>query len=103
MNEQNTHSNHNRCSSTGIECVSFNSFERNPQIDVICVEPVHTFITVEEEIVLTRKVSLVAEIDIRLTCPTNHFQMIAFRQSEPKNWRDADNEEISALLNQSMN
>lgn len=85
MNEQNTHSNHNTAVPTGIESISFNSFERNPEIDVICVESVHTFVTVEEEIVLTRKVNLVAEIDVRITCPTNHFQMIAFRQSEPKN------------------
>lgn len=52
-----------------INSLSFDSFGRDPQRDVICLTPIRTIIRREEEIVLIRRVRKVEEIDVGLSCP----------------------------------
>lgn len=54
-----------------IECLSFDSFDRNPQRDVVCITPIRTVIRREEEIHLVRKVRKVEEVDAGVACPVN--------------------------------
>lgn len=54
-----------------IERLSFDSFERNPARDVVCLAPIRTIIRREEEITLVRRVRKVEEIDAGVACPTN--------------------------------
>ncbi len=54
---------------------SFDSFERNPQIDIVCVAPVRTIVRREEEIVIIRKVRKVEEVDASPACPMNTHQV----------------------------
>lgn len=57
-----------------INALSFDTFGRNPQRDIVCITPIRTVIRREEEIVLVRKVRKVEEIEAPLACPTNSFQ-----------------------------
>ncbi len=52
-----------------VESLSFDSFGRNPNLDIVCVSPVRTIVTREEEILLVRRVRKVEEIDAGLACP----------------------------------
>lgn len=52
-----------------IDSLSFDSFSRDPQRDVVCLAPIRTVIRREEEITLVRKVRKVEEIDAGLSCP----------------------------------
>jgi hypothetical protein len=54
-----------------IERLSFDSFERNPARDVVCLAPIRTMIRREEEITLVRRVRKVEEIEAPVACPTN--------------------------------
>lgn len=58
-------------SSFDINTLSFNSFGRDPQRDIVCLAPIQTIIRREEEIILVRKVRKVEEIDAGLSCPTS--------------------------------
>jgi hypothetical protein len=55
--------------------LSFDSFERNPQQDIVCVAPVRTIVRREEEITIIRRVRKVEEIDVSPACPTNTTQL----------------------------
>lgn len=55
--------------------LSFDSFERNPQQDIVCVTPVRTIVRREEEITIIRRVRKVEEIDVSPACPTNTTQL----------------------------
>ncbi|MGB3536290.1 MAG: hypothetical protein WBA13_22580 [Microcoleaceae cyanobacterium] len=61
--------------SVNLQNISFDSFERNPQQDIVCVAPVRTIIRREEEITIIRKVRKVEEIDASPACPTNTTQI----------------------------
>lgn len=52
-----------------ISALSFDSFARDGQRDVVCLAPIRTIIRREEEIVLVRRVRKVEEIDAPLSCP----------------------------------
>jgi hypothetical protein len=52
-----------------INALSFDSFGRDPQRDVVCLSPIRTIIRREEEITLVRKVRKVEEVDAGLSCP----------------------------------
>ncbi|MBD2093409.1 hypothetical protein H6F67_26545 [Microcoleus sp. FACHB-1515] len=56
-------------SSIDIAALSFDSFARNPERDVVCLAPIRTMIRREEELVLIRKVRKVEEVDAPLACP----------------------------------
>lgn len=58
-----------------IDSLSFDSFDRNPHTDIVCVSPVRTVVRREEEIVLIRRVRKVEEIDASPACPVNTTQM----------------------------
>ena len=51
-----------------IESLSFDSFARNPEIDIVCLDPIRTIIRREEEVTLVRKVE---EIESAVACPVN--------------------------------
>jgi hypothetical protein len=58
-----------------INALSFDSFDRNPGRDVVCLAPIRTVIRREEEITLVRKVRKVEEVDAGLSCPVNSETM----------------------------
>jgi hypothetical protein len=65
-----------------IETLSFDSFERNASVDIVCLEPIRTMIRREEEVTLVRKVRKVEEIESKLSCPTSTTP-VQPPQSEP--------------------
>jgi hypothetical protein len=65
---------------SNLETLSFDSFGRNPNYDIVCVTPVRTVVRREEEIVLVRRVRKVEEIDASPACPVNTSQMAAVQQ-----------------------
>ena len=58
-----------------INALTFDSFDRNPATDIVCVTPVRTVVRREEEIVLIRRVRKVEEIDASPACPVNTSQI----------------------------
>ncbi|MCA1990576.1 MAG: hypothetical protein LDL41_00800, partial [Coleofasciculus sp. S288] len=58
-----------------IETLSFDSFGRDPDRDIICVAPIRTIVRREEEIVIIRRVRKVEEIDASPACPINTVQV----------------------------
>ena len=79
---------------SNLDALSFDSFDRNPQMDIVCVSPVRTIVRREEEIVLVRKVRKVEEIDASPACPVSTTQMSPVQQegetvyTEKKNLTD---------------
>lgn len=51
--------------------ITFDSFERDPKHDIVCLTPVRSTVRREEEITLIRKVRKVEEVDASPTCPAN--------------------------------
>ena len=95
MNSQNLK--HNYLVANNIETLSFDSFDRNPQMDIICVSPVRTTVRREEEILLIRKVRKVEEIDASPSCPINSVQMSQDQQVKPTAWQATDEEKKSVV------
>ncbi|MGB3402230.1 MAG: hypothetical protein WBA77_06020 [Microcoleaceae cyanobacterium] len=60
---------------SNLDALSFDSFDRNPQQDIVCVSPVRTIVRREEEIVLVRRVRKVEEIDASPACPVSTTQV----------------------------
>lgn len=60
---------------SNLDALSFDSFDRNSQMDIVCVAPVRTIVRREEEIVLVRKVRKVEEIDASPACPVSTTQV----------------------------
>ncbi|MEL7036231.1 MAG: hypothetical protein AAFO04_11510 [Cyanobacteria bacterium J06592_8] len=56
--------------------LSFDSFPRDANSDIVCVTPVRTVVRREEEIVLIRKVRKVEEFDASPACPVNTTQFV---------------------------
>jgi hypothetical protein len=52
-----------------IDALSFDSFDRDSNRDIVCVAPVRTIIRREEEVVLIRRVRKVEEFDAGMSCP----------------------------------
>lgn len=52
-----------------INSLSFDSFDRDPNRDIVCVAPVRTIVRREEEILLIRRVRKVEDIDAGPACP----------------------------------
>jgi hypothetical protein len=66
-----------------ISSLSFDSFNRDPSRDVVCLAPIRTVIRREEEIILVRKVRKVEEIDAGLSCPAPSVAMPSNLLAEP--------------------
>ncbi|MBE9127405.1 MULTISPECIES: hypothetical protein [unclassified Coleofasciculus] len=58
-----------------LEQLSFDSFGRDSQRDIVCVTPIRTVVRREEEIIIIRKVRKVEEIDVSPACPINTLQV----------------------------
>lgn len=83
---------------TNMDTLSFDSFERNPQLDIICVSPVRTVVRREEEILLIRRVRKVEEIDASPACPINSVQLSQEQQVKPATWQASNNEEKKSAV-----
>lgn len=57
-----------------VYALSFDSFDRDPSRDIVCVAPVRTVIRREEEILLTRRIRKVEDIDAGPACPVTQRQ-----------------------------
>jgi hypothetical protein len=51
--------------------LSFDSFDRDPSRDIVCVAPVRTIIRREEEVSLVRRIRKVEDIDAGSACPVS--------------------------------
>ncbi|PSB12043.1 hypothetical protein C7B61_12265 [filamentous cyanobacterium CCP1] len=51
--------------------LSFDSFDRDPSRDIVCVAPVRTIIRREEEVLLVRRVRKIEDIDAGPACPVS--------------------------------
>jgi hypothetical protein len=69
-----------------ISNLSFDSFGRDPNRDVVCLSPIRTIIRREEEITLVRKVRKVEEVDAGLSCPATSATLSSnpFTETEKK-------------------
>ena len=65
-----------------IDSLSFDSFGRNPNVDIVCVSPIRTIVRREEEIVLIRRVRKVEEIEAGQACPVNSVQVSQNQQGQ---------------------
>ncbi len=65
---------------SNLDALTFDSFPRDPQMDIVCVSPVRTTVRREEEIVLVRKVRKVEEVDASPACPMTTTQMSPVQQ-----------------------
>lgn len=63
-----------------LDALSFDSFGRDSNRDIVCVAPVRTIVRREEEIVLIRRVRKVEEVDASPTCPVGSTQMTQVQQ-----------------------
>ncbi|MGL5080078.1 MAG: hypothetical protein ACRC8A_01190 [Microcoleaceae cyanobacterium] len=66
------------------EVLTFDSFPRNPERDIVCVAPVRTIVRREEEVILTRKIRKIEEIDASPACPINTAQLPSLSLPEPE-------------------
>ncbi|MEB3282389.1 MAG: hypothetical protein VKK42_26075 [Lyngbya sp.] len=55
--------------------ITFDSFERDPKHDIVCLTPVRTIVRREEEIILIRKVRKEEVVDASPACPVNTTQV----------------------------
>jgi hypothetical protein len=69
-----------RLVSLNVEALSFDSFDRNPSTDIVCVTPVRTIVRREEEITIIRRVRKVEEIEAGPACPINTIQVAGIQQ-----------------------
>lgn len=88
MSDQNARSNYNQIIPANLDALSFDSFGRNPQSDIVCVTPVRTIVRREEEIVLIRRVRKVEEIDASPACPVNSRQVMAVEQEGQQRYQE---------------
>jgi hypothetical protein len=66
-----------------INTLSFDSFDRDPNRDIVCVAPVRTIVRREEEILLIRRIRKVEDIDAGPACPVSQ-QAVAVNDVEKK-------------------
>ncbi len=96
MNEQNL--NNNQLVTTKLEDLSFDSFDRNPRLDIVCVSPVRTIVRREEEILLIRRVRKVEEIDASPACPINTAQTSQDQPVKSTTWQANEQEEKKSIV-----
>lgn len=72
-----------------LNSLSFDSFERNAERDVVCLSPIRTVIRREEEILLIRRVRKVEEIDASPACPINTSQVSPVEKEDTTVYQDA--------------
>jgi hypothetical protein len=72
-----------------LNSLSFDSFERSAERDVVCLSPIRTIIRREEEIVIIRKVRKVEEIDVSPACPINTSQVSPIQVEDTIVYQDA--------------
>ncbi|NET33030.1 MAG: hypothetical protein F6K19_13595 [Cyanothece sp. SIO1E1] len=65
-----------------LDALSFDSFGRDTNRDIVCVAPIRTMVRREEEIVLIRRVRKVEEVDASPTCPVGSTQMAQIQQED---------------------
>ena len=58
-----------------LDAITFDSFERNPKADIVCVTPIRTIVRREEEITIIRRVRKVEEIEASPACPVNTTEL----------------------------
>lgn len=80
MSEYNSQNDAGKLLALSIDSLSFDSFDRDPRTDIVCLAPVRTIVRREEEIVLIRKVRKVEEIDASPACPITTNQVIPVEQ-----------------------
>lgn len=80
MSEYNSQNDAGKLLALSIDSLSFDSFDRDPRTDIVCLAPVRTIVRREEEIVLIRKVRKVEEIDASPACPITTTQVIPVQQ-----------------------
>jgi hypothetical protein len=68
---------------TDVNELSFDSFDRDPSRDIVCVAPVRTIIRREEEVLLIRRVRKVEDIDAGPACPVSQQSATPVRESNP--------------------
>jgi hypothetical protein len=66
-----------------VNTLSFDSFDRDPNRDIVCVAPVRTIVRREEEILLIRRIRKVEDIDAGPACPVSQ-QAVAVNDTEKK-------------------
>ncbi len=86
-----------------IERLSFDSFERNPARDVVCLAPIRTMIRREEEITLVRRVRKVEEIDAGVACPTNTRIVTPGGSTDPENPQPCGSGEFNVYADAGVN
>ncbi|ERT09385.1 hypothetical protein M595_0582 [Lyngbya aestuarii BL J] len=57
--------------SVPITNITFDSFTRDPKLDIVCLTPVRSIVRREEEITIIRKVRKVEDVDASPACPVN--------------------------------
>lgn len=72
-----------------LDSLSFDSFERNAERDIVCLSPIRTVIRREEEILLIRRVRKVEEVDASPACPINTNQVSPGQREEGIIYEDA--------------
>ncbi len=72
-----------------LDSLSFDSFDRNAERDIVCLSPIRTVIRREEEILLIRRVRKVEEIDATPACPINTSQVSPGQQTGGIIYEDA--------------
>ena len=72
-----------------LDSLSFDSFDRNAERDIVCLSPIRTVIRREEEILLIRRVRKVEEIDASPACPINTNQVSPGQREEEIIYEDA--------------
>ena len=72
-----------------LDSLSFDSFDRNAERDIVCLSPIRTVIRREEEILLIRRVRKVEEIDASPACPINTNQVSPGQPEEGTIYEDA--------------
>ena len=64
--------------------LSFDSFDRDPSRDIVCVAPVRTIIRREEEVQLVRRIRKVEDVDAGPACPVSQQVVVPVGQPEKK-------------------
>lgn len=65
-----------------LDSLTFDSFERSAERDIVCLAPIRTVIRREEEILLIKRVRKVEEVDASPACPINTNQVSPGQREE---------------------
>jgi hypothetical protein len=73
---------------TDLNELSFDSFDRDPSRDIVCVPPVRTIVRREEEVQLVRRIRKVEDVDANPACPVSQQVAVPVPQPEKKMTRE---------------